>query len=163
LQRLALQPPVVALSVQLEDLVEGKAGRFLHERIHLDERNAQFRGQQRPDGALPGAAKAGEGDDRAARARGAEQRVHAGVERVGQVDQPDEGDVPVAGFDAGKKPEGKPGARSQFGPAEPARLAQAANARRQELQGLMGRAIIGRHVCTIVHRTNPCDRERSAV
>jgi hypothetical protein len=151
LQRLAFDPPVVALPVQLEDLIEREAGGLLHQRVHLDEWDAKLRGEHRSHRALPGAAEACERDHRAARPWGAQQDVGRRVEGFGEIDEANERHVAIARFDAREESHREPRPRCQVGTAPPAGFAHSPDPRREQIQSLVGRPASDRHACTIVH------------
>ena len=121
-ERLALEPPVVVLAVQREDLVEGQPGRLLDPAVELDEGHLQPPRQPPPDRALARAAQAEERDGgQAGLAAGAGEQLGGGrPQRAGQRRQLAHGDVRLAGLDLDQE------ARREVGPA--GQLAQRAAA-----------------------------------
>jgi hypothetical protein len=99
-ERLALEPPVEALAVELEDLVEREpAASWMSASISRKGRARACR-EPRSDRALPRAAHPTSAMTALALARGAEERVGGGAERLGEMREPHERDVAVARLDA---------------------------------------------------------------
>jgi len=62
LQDFPLDPPVVGVAVELEDLRQLVTRRLLHQPIELDERTGELLRQELPDRRLPCSAHAEQGD-----------------------------------------------------------------------------------------------------
>ena len=73
-ERLALEPAVVVLSVQREQLVQRQVGRLLDPAIELDERHVQPAREPLPDRRLAGAAQTEQRDDRGGSSVGVSSR-----------------------------------------------------------------------------------------
>jgi hypothetical protein len=101
LEGCALEPPVVLLAVQREDLGERQAGRLLDAPVQLHEGHVQAPGQAPSDRGLAGAAQPqqrDQGQGGLARRLG-QQRRGCRAQGAGQSRQLAHGDVPRAGLD----------------------------------------------------------------
>jgi hypothetical protein len=99
-ERLALQPAVVVLAVEGEDLVEGEARGFLHPPVELHEGDVQAASEAAPDRGLARAAQAEKGDDgkRALAPRAGEELRRCRAQRHGQAGQLAHRDVGLPPF-----------------------------------------------------------------
>jgi hypothetical protein len=110
-QHLLLEPAVVGLSVELEDLAEAETGRRLDLLIDLHERHPAVVGELLADRRLAGAAHAEERDHGGApvaRDGAGEDLGGSGRERLGDLGEAHERDVALAGLELGEKALGNP-------------------------------------------------------
>ena len=111
LQDVALEPAVVVLAVQREDLGEAQIRRFFNAPIELDERASKPPCQAASHGRLAGASKSEEGDDSRLWGcpGGRKERGRRRVQRRSNVSQPAHRDVASAALELNQEPTGHPG------------------------------------------------------
>src|SRR6185295_2522676 len=108
LEHLALEPAVVRLAVEREQLAEREAGSGFDLLIELDERHVEPLRERCTDRRLAGAAHAEQGD-RASIGRGfggGEERRGGGTERMRDLGEAPQRDVAVTGLELREKPLG---------------------------------------------------------
>lgn len=130
-QRVPLEPPVVALAMDLEDLAERETGGLFDAPVQLDEGNVHPPGERPSDGALPRSSEAKKSDQtrtlRGLEARWRKKLAGGGLESRGDLREAENGGVPLPRLHLREEPLGEPRAARQLLSTPSPRAAEAAH------------------------------------
>jgi hypothetical protein len=149
-----LEPAIVVLAVDAEDVGERQPGRLLDERVELEEGEPEPRREAAPDRRLARAAEAEERDPLRRRVGppplGVEQHAAGGeAEGLRERREPVDGDVRAPGLELGQEARREPAPRGQHAERQPALQPRAAHAEAEAAEERR------HHVRTIVQRRKP--------